>query len=90
MVGEVRSFGLIGAVELVKDRNTMEPVSEDMHELELKCEEFRNIAMKHGIIVRPILSTIAMMPPLVITKEEIDFLFEKFRLTLDDFQEFVQ
>ncbi len=90
VVGEVRSFGLIGAVELVKDRNTMEPVSEDMHELELKCEEFRNIAMKHGIIVRPILSTIAMMPPLVITKEEIDFLFEKFRLTLDDFQEFVQ
>ena len=90
VVGETRSFGLIGAVELVKDRNTMEPISEDMHELELKCEEFRNIAMNHGIITRPILSTIAMMPPLVITKKEIDFLLDKFRLALDDFQKFIQ
>jgi len=90
VVGEVRSFGLIGAVELVKDCKTMEPVSEDMHELESKCEEFRNIAMKHGIIVRPVLSTIAMMPPLVITNKEIDFLIDKFRLALDDFEKFIK
>ena len=70
----------------MKNNQTMEPVSEDMHQVEVICEEFRNIAMKHGIIVRPIMSTIAMMPPLVISKDEIDFLVEKFHLTLDDFQ----
>ena len=72
----------------MKDRSTREPISEDMHEFESECEEFRNIAMKHGIIVRPIFSTIAMMPPLVITNKEIDFLIDKFRLALDDFEQF--
>ena len=81
---------MIGAVELVKDRSSREPISEDMHELESKCEEFRNIAMKHGIIVRPIVSTIAMMPPLVITNKEIDFLIDKFRLALEDFEKFIK
>ena len=89
LVGEVRSHGLIGAVELVKDNQTMEPISDDMHQVEVICEEFRNIAMKHGIIVRPIMSTIAMMPPLVISKEEIDFLIEKFQLALEDFSNFL-
>lgn len=89
VVGEVRSMGLIGAVELVKNKQTMEPVANDMQEVEQICEKFRDIALEQGIIVRPILSTIAIMPPLVITREEIDFLLDKFRIALDEFEKII-
>jgi adenosylmethionine-8-amino-7-oxononanoate aminotransferase len=41
--------------------------------------------LAHGIIVRPVHSTVTIAPPLVIRRAEIDFLFERLRLTLDEF-----
>jgi len=89
IVGEVRSCGLLAAVELVRDNKTLASVSEDMDEVDRICEVFRDYCLKHGIITRPIHSTIIMTPPLIITKEEIDFLMDKFRLALDDFAVFL-
>jgi len=80
-VAEVRSVGLIGAVELVRSRDPLEHFDDDG----AACERFRDCCRAHGIITRPIGSTIVMMPPLIIGRAEIDFLVERFRLALDDF-----
>ena len=89
VVGEVRSCGLLGAVELVRDSSTLEPLSEDMDKVDHMGEVFRDFGLEHGIITRPTFSTIMMTPPLIITKDEIDFLIEKFRLALDDFENYL-
>jgi putrescine aminotransferase len=81
MVGEVRSVGLMGALELVTDRETLEPI-DNADEV---CEMVRDLGLAHGIIVRPVHSTVTIAPPLVITRVEIDFLFERLRSTLDEF-----
>ncbi len=85
LVGEVRSCGMIAAIELVRDQRTLEPLSDDMDEVEQICEVFRDYCLNHGIIIRPIFSTIMMTPPLTISKDEIDFLVEKLELALNDF-----
>lgn len=90
LVGEVRSCGLLGAVELVRDSSTLEPLSEDMDEVERLSEVFRDFCLEHDIIIRPTFSTIIMTPPLIITKDQIDFLIEKFRFALDDFKNFLK
>ena len=86
LVGEVRSCGMIAAVELVRDNETMEPVAESMEDIERNGEVFRDLCLGQGIIVRPIGSTIMLCPPLVISEQEIDFLVEKMRIALADFE----
>jgi putrescine---pyruvate transaminase len=90
VVGEVRSCGLFAAVELVRDSSTLEPISKDMDEVEHRGEVFRDFCLAHGIITRPFFSSIVLTPPLIITKKEIDFLIEKFRLGLDDFENYLK
>ena len=69
-VGEARGFGLIGALELVPrggKRARTTPAT-----LGIKAA---GLAREEGVIVRGIRDLIAMSPPLVATREEIDFLF---------------
>lgn len=71
-VGDIRHIGMIGAVELVKDKNTKEPYAFTErigHKVFLQ-------AMKMGAILRPIGNVIYFMPPLIITEEEIEKLTE--------------
>ncbi len=88
--GSLLQYKLIGAVELVRDRRTLEPLSEDMDEIEQLGEVFRDFCLSHGIIIRPIFSTIMMTPPLTISELEIDFLIEKLILALDDFSAYLE
>jgi len=81
LVGEVRNVALFGAVELVADRNTLEPLT-PVGEI---GEKLRPHALRHGIIIRPILETVIVSPPLIITHAEVDFLVERFGLALDDY-----
>lgn len=67
-VGEVRQCGLIGAIELVKDRATREgfPWSER------RGQQVCNYAMEEGVWVRPLGNVIVVMPPLAISLEQLD------------------
>lgn len=68
--GDVRHLGMIGAIELVKNKETKEPYtfSERMgHRVYLE-------ALKLGAILRPIGNVIYFIPPYVITNEQIDAL----------------
>ena len=69
-VGDVRGgMGLVGAVELVKDRDTRESFPKEA-ELDKKLN---GLMTKHGLLGR-VGDVIALAPPLCITKDEIDYL----------------
>ena len=89
MVGEVRSCGMIGAVELVRDNGTMEPIADELEEVEQYTDVFRDLCLEQGIIVRPIGSTIMLCPPLIITEQEIDFLVDKMQIALHRFEKVI-
>jgi putrescine---pyruvate transaminase len=69
LVGEVRSLGLIGAVEIVAKKGTNERFTGK----EGKAGPIvRDACIKNGLMVRGIRDSIVMCPPLIITHAEID------------------
>ncbi len=77
-VGEVRGYGLIGALELLPrgGKAALTPANP------LGARAAR-IAREEGVIVRGIRDLIAMSPPLIIKKDEIDLLMAAVRRTLE-------
>jgi 4-aminobutyrate--pyruvate transaminase len=80
LVGEVRGVGLLAGLELVKDKATK--AAFDPKEGVGTIVQAR--AQEHGLIVRAMVDTIALCPPLVITAEEIDEMLRRFGRALDD------
>jgi len=81
LVGEARSLGLIGAVEIVADKRTharFGPKEGPAGQL------VRDLCIKHGLMVRAVRDSIVMSPPLVITHAEIDRLVATIRTALDE------
>ena len=71
IVGEIRAgLGLIGAIELVKDRDTRERFSEEANLKEKLTEAF----MERDMFVLHRGDLILLSPPLCITKDEVDLL----------------
>lgn len=69
LVGEVRTLGLIGAVEIVAKKGT----NERFTGTEGKAGPIvRDACIKNGLMVRGIRDSIVMCPPLVITHAEVD------------------
>ena len=82
LVGEARSVGLIGALELVKDKARRQPFA-DPGEVGVLC---RDLCIANGLVMRAVRDTMIIAPPLVITHAQIDELIEKARKSLDDTQ----
>jgi 4-aminobutyrate---pyruvate transaminase len=80
LVGETRGVGLIGAVELVRDRRTKESF-DPQFAVPAYCVKR---AQEHGLIVRAILNSIAFCPPLVSSDEEIAEMYRRFAKALDE------
>ncbi len=80
LVGETRGVGLIGGVELVKDKKSRQ--SFDVRQgVGAKVSVF---AQEEGLICRAIAGdTIALCPPLVITAEQINQMFDCLTRALD-------
>jgi 4-aminobutyrate--pyruvate transaminase len=85
LVGEVRGIGLVGAIELVADKNTKASFDPKLGVGGYLAKRGHH----HGIIVRAMGEAIAFCPPLIIKEEEIDLMFERFSQALDDTQAFV-
>ncbi len=69
LVGETRSLGLIGAVEIVSRKGTNERFTGK----EGKAGPIvRDACIKNGLMVRGIRDSVVMCPPLIITRDEID------------------
>ncbi|WP_346928161.1 adenosylmethionine--8-amino-7-oxononanoate transaminase [Clostridium sp.] len=69
-VGEVRSIGMITAIEIVKDRNTKERYPWQSR----AGYEIYKIALKKGLLLRAIGDVLYFIPPYVINKNEIEFM----------------
>ena len=80
LVGEVRGIGLIGAIELVADKATKNPFPPAIGAGAFLSKR----AHHHGVIVRPLGDIIAFCPPLIITEAEMDQMFQRFSLALND------
>ena len=81
LVGDARSLGLLGAIELVADKATKRPFNPA-----LKLNEtIADIAWKHKLIFRAFGDNIlGFAPALCFTESDFDALFERLQLTLDE------
>jgi putrescine aminotransferase len=82
LVGEARSLGLFGALELVPRK----PSREFFPERGTVGTRGRDISIRNGLVMRAVWDTLIVAPPLVITRGEIDELVAKAALTLDELQ----
>ncbi|MCF6780428.1 aspartate aminotransferase family protein [Stutzerimonas stutzeri] len=78
LVGETRGVGMLGALELVKNKKTRERF--DKSGVGMLC---RQHCFQNGLVMRAVGDTMIISPPLVINKEEIDELIVKARRCLD-------
>lgn len=78
LVGEVRGLGMLGAIELVKDKSTR--TRYEGQGAGMICRQF---CFDNGLIMRAVGDTMIIAPPLVISHAEIDELVGKARLCLD-------
>jgi putrescine aminotransferase len=79
LVGETRMVGLMGALELVANKETLERFPEKRGAGTV-C---RDIFVDNGLVLRAVGDTMVCAPPLVIRKEEVDELVEKTWTCLD-------
>jgi taurine--2-oxoglutarate transaminase len=70
-VGEVRSIGLFGVIELVRDRQTKEPMAPyDGTSPEMMA--IRKYLLDHGLYLYTHWHTLLVIPPLIITQEQLE------------------
>ncbi|KKH92430.1 adenosylmethionine-8-amino-7-oxononanoate aminotransferase [Methanosarcina sp. 1.H.T.1A.1] len=70
--GDIRSIGLINAIELVKDKKTKEPFDSKQR---LGYQIYKE-ALKSGVLLRPLGDVLYFNPPLIIEQEDMDFVVD--------------
>lgn len=80
LVGEVRSIGLLGAIELVNNKQARTRFDEN-GTAGTTC---RDQSLAAGLILRATGDTMLLSPPLVITRAEIDEILRLIRIALDE------
>ena len=87
LVGDTSGVGLIGSVEIVKDKETKESFDLSF------ASWVTDACTRRGVLLRGCTGggiRIAFCPPLIIKEHEIDMLFDRWELALDDTLEHVR
>ena len=79
LVGEVRMKSFIGAVELVKDKETKE-MFEDTGTVGTICRDY---CIENGLVMRAVRDGMIFCPPLIFNNNHVDELCEKLKTSLD-------
>lgn len=83
-IGEVRSIGLFGILELVKDRKTKEPLT-PWNGSSVEMLALRKYCLDHGLFLYTHWHTVLIIPPLIISEQELkegfDVLDEALKIT---------
>ena len=66
-MGDIRSIGLINAIELVKNKKTKEPLDSKKR----TGYQIYKEALKLGLLIRPLGDVMYFNPPLTITEKEM-------------------
>ena len=69
-IGEVRSIGLFGVIELVKDRKTKEPMT-PWNESSAEMAALKKYCADHGVFLYTHWHTVLIIPPLIITEDQL-------------------
>lgn len=72
IIGDVRGKGLMLAVELVRDRSTKEPATQETAQALEECREMGMLVGKTGIAG----NILRLKPPMCVTKDDADFAIE--------------
>jgi adenosylmethionine-8-amino-7-oxononanoate aminotransferase len=78
-IGEWRGKGLMGALEMVKDKDTKEPWPGPMS----VSERVANACTDEGLICRPLGQAIVLCPPFICTEAHMDEIFGKLGRAID-------
>ena len=79
LVGEVRGVGMVGAVELVKDKASKMPFDPALG----VGAKANRIAEEDGLILRALGDAVGFCPPLIVDEETIDEIVSGFKIVLD-------
>ncbi|AWJ84417.1 aspartate aminotransferase family protein [Azospirillum sp. TSH58] len=79
LVGEARGVGLIGALELVADKETKAPFDP----VGRAGAVVNGLSQENGLIIRAMGDSVAVCPPLVIGEEDINLMFDRLTIALD-------
>lgn len=82
-VGEYRQTGMVGAIELVKNKETKEPFDSDLR----VGYQIYKIALEKGVLLRPLGNVLYFMPPYIITKEQLQQLMT---ITFESIEQYFQ
>ncbi|MDY0884207.1 aspartate aminotransferase family protein [Dongia soli] len=86
LVGECRGVGLVGAIELVKDKATRQSFDASL----AVGPNLVRIAHNHGLIIRAVGDSLAFCPPMVISEAEVVDMFVRFEKSLADVAEWLK
>jgi len=79
IVGEARSLGLVGAIEIVKNKSSRERFAKQ-DKAGARCRDF---CFDNGLVMRAVSDAMIVAPPLIMEKQHIDELVDKARRCLD-------
>ena len=79
-IGETRGVGLMAALEMVKDKKTKEPFEGHLN----MGDKVANMSIDNGLICRPLGPAIVLCPQFIITKNQIDEMFDSLHSTLKE------
>jgi putrescine aminotransferase len=79
IVGEARSLGLVGAIEIVKGKDSRERFHKDLG----AGSQCRDFCVNNGLVMRAVGDTMIVSPPLIVENKHIDELVEKAWKCLD-------
>ncbi len=82
LVGEARGIGLVGALELVKDKGSRESFAAQRGVGAFVVKRL----LSHGVIARAMGDTLAFSPPLIIDKGDIETILARTARALDETQ----
>ena len=77
-VGEIRGIGLMGAIEIVKDKTSKTPFESSLS----IGEKIAIKSMENGLICRPIGASIVLCPQFIVTEKQLDDLFNMLHKSL--------
>jgi len=83
LVGEARSIGLMGALELVPDK----PARRRFEALGRAGELCRDLCLENGLVMRAVRDSMIVSPPLIISDDQIDELVARAHQSLDKTRE---
>ena len=80
LIGETRGRGMIGAFEMVADKATKRAFDPKMM-VGAKSNAF---CQQRGVILRNLGDAIGICPPLIMTEDQLNDMFDKIELAIDD------